>query len=126
MSESETASTPRRIAQLAAMALLAAASAACARLEIQGQDGSVEVERHFGVLAITLAPAAAAQVVSTTGFGVISTGRSVVIGYHNVELALLGRDCRLILWVEKAEHLTAAYELLGERDDLCVIPAHSE
>lgn len=126
MRESDTASTPRRIAQFAAIILLATASAACARLEIHGRDGSVKIEHHFGVLAISLAPAAAAQVVSTTGFGVISTGRGVVIGYHDVEMALLGRDCRLILWIEKDEHLIAAYELLGERDDLCVVPAHSE
>ena len=102
-------------------AAAAAGLSACSTIEIQASDGRVEVKRHLGVLTVELSPAARAQLVSATGIGIIADGRQLIFGYQDLELALLGTDCRLVLWIEKAEHLTAAYELFGNRPDLCVV-----
>ena len=109
-----------RFAQLA-VALLGTQLAACTTVEIHTLDGAVKIERHVGVLAVELKPNAREQVVSATGIGIFVDGREFIVGYHNVKLALLGADCRLVVWIEKQGEAAALHELLGDRKDLCVV-----
>ena len=118
----DTAAAARRVACLA---LAVFGLVACARIEIREADGQLKIERHFGVISIRLEPGTAAQVVESNGIGVMSDGRALVVGYFDSHLALLGSDCRVVLWIEEREHLVTAHELFGGDTEVCAIAART-
>lgn len=108
----------RRVAGFVVIATLVG----CTEVTVQSGNGQVRVERHFGIVAIELNPGTDAQLLRSTGFGLIQHGQGVTLGYQDTELAILGRDCRLVLWIENRQQLVDARELLGNRSDLCLVP----
>lgn len=119
---------PGRLAALAwqmlraLMAVVACLSLAnCASVTVQGDDGTVTVKNHYGVLAIDVEGQETSRLISVNGFGVAMTGRELAIGYYRVEQARLGPDCRLVLWVQTDAQLTTLRDLIGTRRDICAL-----
>lgn len=111
----------RRLRRVAGFVVIAAL-VGCAEVTVQSGNGQVRVERHFGILSIDLNPGTDAQLLKSTGFGLMQHGRGVTFGYQDMELAILGADCRLVLWIENRAQLVDVRELLGNRSDLCLVP----
>lgn len=98
------------------------ALAGCAEVSVHQADGTVTVERHFGVVAVQVEPGERSQLIETTGFGVIGSDRQVVLGYHAGQWAMLGSDdCRVVFWIEDEGQLREAQALLADRDDYCTL-----
>ena len=104
-------------------AVIAASLSACTTISIQNNDGSVDVKRHLGVLAVELTPNTRQQLFSAIGIGIMARTGELNLGYYDMDLALLGTECRLILWIKNEAQLTTAYELFGEHKDICVMEA---
>jgi hypothetical protein len=72
--------------------------AGCVTLRIEGDDGSVRVVRDVGVLHVEIAEPKRAIVGSLSGFGIVGAPLGWSAGYTTQRWALLGNDCRTVVW----------------------------
>jgi hypothetical protein len=116
------ASLGRAVACVSCLLCLGACTlAGCAVVRIESEGGDVRVERHWGVLAVNLAPTERSLLAETTALGVVKAWDGVTLGYYDSSLvALTPDDCRLVVWVEGSEQVAELRRLLGDRMDLCV------
>lgn len=92
----------------------------CATVRIEGEDGSVRVERQFGLLSVQLVPENASVFAQTKALGVMRTWDGVTMGYYNGSVVgLSGNDCRIVVWVEDAAQVQRLRELLRGNPDIC-------
>jgi hypothetical protein len=95
-SQSPSASA-RRLVGVACLAACAG-TAGCVTLRIEGDDGSVRVVHGAGVLRVELGQPKRAVVGSLTGFGIVGAPLGWSAGYTDQRWALLGNDCRTVVW----------------------------
>jgi hypothetical protein len=95
--------------------------AGCTVVEITDSQGTTRIERRAGIASIIIQPNADAVVARVRAFGLASTPFGFTAGYAAQQFAMLGKDCRVVFWVEAAEHLTALDDLAAVLDDICVI-----
>lgn len=88
----------RRLARVACLAACAGGLAGCVTLRIEGDDGSVRVVRDVGILRVEIAQPRRAVVGSLSGFGIVGAPLGWSAGYTNQRWALLGNDCRTVVW----------------------------
>ena len=97
------------------------ALAGCATVHIEGDDGEVRVERHFGLLSVRLQPQRRSLLAETTALGVVNAWDGFTLGYYDASLvALSGNDCRIVLWAQSLGQVSELRRLLDGRGDVCV------
>lgn len=101
-------------------ALCVALATACTTIEVREGEGSVRVERRFGLLSVDIAPGAEPVVARVRSLGVSDMPFGVSAGWSAQDIALPG-DCRIVLWVEDSAQVEALEELLADVDDVCAI-----
>ena len=99
----------------------------CTVVEVTDPEGKVQVTRGVGVVNVMLPEPERNIVTKTMGLGLVSTALGFTIGYASEELALLGPECRLVVWIRnEAEAATLAGLLAGHRDVCGVDPGNSD
>lgn len=88
----------RRLA-VAAGLIAVGASAGCVTLQVVAPDGQVRVTKHLGALLVGLASPDQAIVGTVSGIGVVGAPLGWTLGYTQQRWALIGSDCRALLWV---------------------------
>lgn len=92
----------------------------CAVISIGGHDGTVKVERHFGVLSISFAEPDQGYVAEVKSLGFVNTplGFTAGYGYHN--WIILPRErCQVVLWLEGQAQRAVMQPLLESSRLLC-------
>lgn len=100
--------------------VLASFVAGCASVRIESASGQVRVERRWGVLGVVVDGPAASHVAEVTSLGVVSTPMGWNAGFTRQSWAVLGPECRLVIWVSDAEHLETARHLEASTTGVCV------
>lgn len=102
---------------------LCLALGACTTVQIGASPDAVTVERHFGVLQVTVTDPQRAYVASVSGLGLLDTPAGFTAGYaHHTWVRGETDDCRVVLWIERASELAAAEALLKQYPSLCIVP----
>jgi hypothetical protein len=84
---------------LVALATLAAATlAGCVTLNIEDREGKVRVVRNFGVLRVDVENPRRSVVGSIAGVGIVDAPLGWSLGFTRQRWALLGDDCRAVVW----------------------------
>lgn len=102
-------------------ALTMVALSSCTIVEITDPEGATSVERRFGFTSIAIEPEHDAVMASLRSFGVAHTPLGFTAGYASHQLAVLGQDCRVVLWVESDEQRLAVEELAATLQEVCVV-----
>lgn len=71
-------------------------------VRIEALHGEVKVLRHFGVLMVEPQPTSKAVVGEISGIGVVGTPMGLVAGYTRQRWAVIGPECRVVVWVDGA------------------------
>jgi hypothetical protein len=101
--------------------LVAVALSSCAIVEITDPEGRTSIERRFGFTSIAVEPEREAVVASLRSFGLASTPLGFTAGYAAHQLAVLGEDCRVVLWVESEQQRLAVEQLAATLKEICIV-----
>lgn len=105
---------------------LAIQCAGCAIVEVHSADGTTNIHRYGGILAIDVRPGEDNQLLKSHGIGLIRSSGGIILGYHHVDAAKLGRECRVVFWIKSREELEAAAKLLSAHDASCALSTEDE
>ncbi len=86
----------------------------CTQVTIMKGGEVVNVERHWGILGVTVQQTAESSVIDVRGLGFVGSPLTNSIGYHRGTFASLEQDCRLIIWIEKRGDIADITHLLEE------------
>jgi outer membrane lipoprotein SlyB len=108
---------------LAVSAILATALllAGCVSLHVQSRDGQVRTVRHFGILHVQLANPEQAIVGSLSGVGLVGAPLGWSLGYTRQRWALMGPECRAVVWLDEGNVNSNTSEALAQVAGLCLI-----
>lgn len=84
--------------------LLAAASmllCACVSVQVTDSTGGVRTVRGVGMLRVELPSAAPSITGAITGIGLVQAPLGWTLGYTHQRWALLGPDCRAVVWMPR-------------------------
>lgn len=86
----------------------------------------VTVLRHVGLLQIQAPPPASpgeqAFVGDLRGFGLFATPAGITLGYTRERWAIMGSQCRAVLWMDEHGHLDEALrKQLAQINGLCLL-----
>lgn len=110
-------------AQVVLLLTLIAGLGACAVIRIEGDDGTVRVERQLGFVSVNFAPEQRAALADVTALGIIRTWDGLTVGYYAGQVvALPPDDCRIVVWVEDPAQVAQLRDMLKGRVDVCVFP----
>jgi hypothetical protein len=84
----------------------------CAQVTVFSDQAPPQSEWKFGVLAIDLAASEKNTIVSTSGFGLISSPSGTALGYSNARVVRIGDDCRVVISANDLEAISKNEELL--------------
>lgn len=98
-----------------------AALLGCTTISITEKDGKVRVSRSFGAITIEMVPGSKSVLAEAVGLGYLTGPLGTTIGFSKNSFAVLGRDCRLILWNSDKEQAKQLQELLGNHANVCII-----
>ncbi len=93
----------------------------CASIRVDAGGQAVRVERHWGVLAVTIDHASKSQVADMTALGLVSSPMGWSAGYSRQRWAALGADCRVVIWVTNSEALSSARQFANSKPGICLI-----
>ena len=82
----------------AAALLCASVVSGCVSVRIEGPDGGVRVVRSVGLVMIDVAQPRTAVTGSISGVGIIQAPLGWSAGFTRQRWALLGRECRAVIW----------------------------
>ena len=110
------------------MAIVVAAfiASSCTVVTINGADGVVRLERHFGVVNIHLPPAATSVTADVKTLGYYTTPLGGGLGVAAARFAAMSPACGLILWIESDAHMSAATRLAERSPHICVVQPQRE
>ncbi len=109
-----------------AAATLVAACAGCTSITIAERDGTVRTCNAFGFPNIELSPGKEAMVAEITSLGYHSGPLGISVGFNHSQFALLGEDCRIVVWMRSPEDAKQLNQLLGERPGICAASINPE
>ena len=95
--------------------------AACTTVHIHNGDGSISTTHGFGVLSVAIPSTQSGLLIDARGFGLLSMGNSLSLGYVEQKVALLTDSCRVVFWIDNAEQAAAVTRLLGSLDGICTV-----
>lgn len=99
----------------------------CAQVTIVSPKEEVTVERSLGLLVVKIPQGETTKVIDMTALGLAVSPTGLTLGYQDWSGAVAGAgDCRAIFWIEKAEQVERVRELLGDIDQVCVLPRISK
>jgi hypothetical protein len=105
------------------MAGLTPCVAACTTVRIEAPSDGVRIERHFGVLAVTIGDSGRAHTGEVSGLGIHRTPLGFSAGYsRHAWVELPPDDCRVVIWIADAAQRTAVDELLAAHPEFCAPP----
>lgn len=99
---------------------IAASVAGCSIIEIEGDEG-VEIRHGFGVVSIKILPGGDGHIISSRGVGIIRVPGNLILGYHDLQLAEVTKDCVLIIWAEDVAAADAWLPYLDTQPGMCVL-----
>lgn len=103
-----------------ALTLLAARTT----VHIHHRDGSINTSQGFGIFSVAIPANQAGLLIDARGFGLLSMGDSLSLGYAEQKMALLTDACRVVFWIESTEQAEAVTRLVGGRgsvDAMCTV-----
>ena len=101
------------------MLMLLAVTSGCTSITVTSGEGSVSVERRFGLATISVTPAEQPMLVETRAIGFVNAALGFGAGYVTERLALLPPECRLVIWADEGTNLEAWRALLADTPDVC-------
>jgi hypothetical protein len=103
---------------------LALLLAGCMTVRIQAGDEPVQVVRHVGLLQVALAAPEQAVVGRLQGLGLVATPMGWSAGYTRQQWAVMGPQCRALLWVSEGGAVDAEMRrTLGQLAGVCLVEA---
>lgn len=99
---------------------IAVSVAGCSIIEIEGDDG-VEIRHGFGVVNIEILPGGDGHIISSRGVGIIRVPGNLILGYHEMQLAEVTKDCVLIIWAEDEAAADVWLPYLDTQPGMCVL-----
>lgn len=93
----------------------------CTTVRIESAAHEVHIERHWGVLAVSLSEPEASHVAEVTGLGLVRSPWGWSAGYTHQTWAALGPQCRLVIWASTPDHLETAARLADPKAGICVV-----
>ena len=107
--------------------LLAAALApACTSVTIISPDDDVRVTRRFLAMGVLFDDPHASHVVRLRGVGYFAEPQGVAIGAHASDVAVLGDDCRAVIWVDSPAAAETVRAVVEDVAGACVAPVSAE
>ncbi len=100
--------------------------AGCVTLRIEGADGHVEVVRSLGMLRVGLARPEQAIVGSISGVGLVGAPLGWSAGYTKQRWALLGNECRTVVWLAPGGIDESARAALARAAGVCLMAEDSD
>lgn len=98
----------------------------CVTLEIQAADGHVDVQRRVGLLQVVLPQPASASIAGTvSGVGLVAGPLGWSLGVARERWALLGPDCRTVVWAPPQGFDASTRDLLARAAGVCLLPDRS-
>ncbi len=82
--------------------------------------GRAQLSRHLFAVGVTLETPSSSQIVHARGVGFFQTPIGAALGYHDVDLAVLGRECRAVFWMNTAEQARDLAEMVRGEHGVCV------
>ncbi|WP_089725461.1 hypothetical protein [Candidatus Thiosymbion oneisti] len=93
----------------------------CTTIKITDRGGVVTIAREFGFASVQLHPETDALVAEISSLGYLATPIGQSFGYTKQFAAFLPENCKVILWVEDPEQVSAIKTLLGDIESVCPI-----
>lgn len=94
----------------------------CVSVHITDPAGQVTVVRNVGYVSIQ-APAGESVIGYVTGVGLVGAPLGWSFGYTTQRWALLGRDCRLVVWLPSSEIDPTFAQSLTTASNACLVQA---
>jgi len=90
-------------------------------VNVHGADGQLTVQRHVGALSLSLPQGEAdGQLVSVRVYGLGPTLGGLALGYAKADAAILGPDCRLVVWADESTDLAALRAAVKDIPQVCL------
>ena len=115
MNDSKAASRPFATIPTLLILALALPLASCMTVTISSDGESLRVIQHFGFLQIDVPVPQRSVVAQVSGLGLIGTPTGGSLGYTRQRFALLGPQCRAVLWFDGDTRLDLATRHLVEQ-----------
>ena len=100
--------------------LSSAVLSACTVVRVHSPDGEVSIERRLLSTGVIVEDEVSSRTVQSNGLGIFADHRSFVLGWHSIDLALLGPDCRAVLWLKSPNEYQKVAPLVNEAAGVCV------
>jgi len=94
---------------------------ACTTVHIHNSDGSISTSNGFGMLSVAIPSNQPELLIEARGFGLLSMGDSLTLGYAEQKMALLTDSCRVVFWIDNSQQVEAVTRLLGSLDGICTV-----
>ena len=115
MADSNLASRPFATSPALLILALALPLASCMTVTIDSAGESLRVIQHFGFLHIDVPVPQRSVVAQVSGLGLIGTPTGITLGYARQRFALLGPQCRAVLWFDGDMRLDLATRRMVEQ-----------
>lgn len=92
----------------------------CTTIEITDRDGSVRVERNFGIVTISPEPNSSVITAKVSGFGYVTSPLGHSLGYSKQTVTIANDQCRLIVWVDEKTDREKLSEELQMINGVCI------
>ena len=102
------------------LAICVVASSGCVSLHITETSGQIQVVRHVGYVHIQTLPGASVTG-SVSGVGLVGGPLGWSLGYTTQRWALLGSDCRVVVWLPPGRADPAIVQSLVGAAGACVL-----
>lgn len=93
---------------------------ACTTIKIVDSNGSVIIERNFGVSSIGIAPDAGAVTAKVISLGYSASPLGYSIGYSKQIVASSDDSCRVIIWVDEKVNVDELKKQLKSVNSACI------
>ncbi len=97
----------------------------CVSVHITDHSGQVQVVRHVGYVQIQTAPGTSVTG-AVVGVGLVGAPLGWSLGYTTQRWALLGQECRLVVWLPAGPIDAATMQALAAAGGACVLGTDAE
>ncbi len=92
----------------------------CTIVHIHTPDGNIRVEKQFLSTGIVIEDNYVSRTIQTRGIGFSADSRSFLLGAYSRDTALLGPECRAVLWFSNAEEYKKLAPLVNASAGVCL------
>jgi hypothetical protein len=110
-----------RLARTACVALLVGGLSACVTVNVVKDGQTVDVIRGFGVVRVEATDPQRSVVGALSGVGIVHAPLGWSVGYTRQRWALLGEDCRAVIWPEPGGLDERARAEIARAAGVCIV-----